>query len=46
MGRLGEHFIQEGVLAEKITDEQLLFTLVGEVVSSDPLPWAIGDIHK
>ena len=38
---LSGHFIQEAVLAKKNSDEQILFTLVVEVVSSDLLPWAI-----
>ena len=44
MGRLGHDFVEKGVLAEEIADEQVLFAFVGEVVSFDLLPWAIGNI--
>ena len=44
IGGLGYNFGQEGVFAEEITDEQVLFDFVGEVISSDLLPQAIGDV--
>ena len=44
MGRFGSGFGEEGVLAEEIADKQVFFVSVGEVVSCDLLPWAIGDI--
>ena len=36
--------MQKGVFAEEIADEQVLFAFVGEVISCDLWPWAIGDI--
>ena len=34
-------YIRKGYLLKRYADEQVLFTLVGEGVSSDLLPWAI-----
>ena len=44
MGRLGCDFVEKGVLAEETADGQVLFTLMGEVVSCDLLPQVIADI--
>ena len=44
MGGLSRYLVQEGVLAEKITDDQVLFILVDEVVCNNLLPQAIRDI--
>ena len=44
IGGLGCNFGQEGVFAEEITDEQVLLAFVGEVISCNLLPWAIGDV--
>ena len=44
LGGFGRYCKQEGVLAEKVTYQQILFTLVGKVVSSNLPPWAIRDI--
>ena len=44
LGRLGHDFGEEGVLAEEITDKQVLFAFMGEVVSCELLQWAAGDI--
>ena len=41
---LGRDLKQKGVLSEKVTYQQILFTLVGEVFDSDLLPWVIGDV--
>ena len=38
MGRLRCDFVEEGVFAEEITDKQVLFALVVEVVNCNLLP--------
>ena len=44
VGGLGHDLVEKGVLAEEITDEQVLFAFVVEVVSYNLLPWAVRDI--
>ena len=44
IGRLGCDFVEEGILAEEITDKHVIFACVVEVVSCDLLPWAVWDI--
>ena len=44
MSGLGCDFVEEEVLAEEIGKGQVLFSLVGEVVGCNLLPWAIMDI--
>ena len=46
LGRLGFDLVDEGVLAEEIAHQQVLSTLVGEVVGCDLLPGPIGDIPR
>ena len=46
LGRLGGYFINEGILAEQIDDQQVLSTLVGEVIGCDLLPGAIGNTSR